>query len=34
VVTTFNGAPLGESGCNNCAACALACPVGALTLKE
>jgi len=33
VVTTFNGAPLGESGCNNCTACALACPVGALTLK-
>ncbi|MCL5056946.1 MAG: 2Fe-2S iron-sulfur cluster-binding protein [Actinobacteria bacterium] len=33
-VTTFNGSPLGESGCNNCTACALACPVGALALKE
>lgn len=34
VVTTFNGAPLGESGCNNCGACATACPVGSLTLKD
>ncbi len=33
VVTTFMDAPLGESGCNGCTACTLACPVGALTVK-
>lgn len=34
MVTTFLGAPLGESGCNGCAACASACPVGSLAIKK
>ena len=34
VVTTFGDAPIGESGCTGCAECALACPTGALTLKD
>ncbi|MFZ5644644.1 MAG: 2Fe-2S iron-sulfur cluster-binding protein [Bacillota bacterium] len=33
VITTFNGLPLGDSGCSNCGACANACPVGAFTMK-
>ncbi len=33
MMTTFLGATLGESGCNGCDACALACPAGALTTK-
>ncbi|MFZ5631278.1 MAG: 2Fe-2S iron-sulfur cluster-binding protein [Bacillota bacterium] len=34
MVTTFLGAPLGESGCNGCTVCASACPVGALAVKK
>ena len=34
IVTTFGDAPLGESGCNSCGACAEACPVGALATKK
>jgi len=33
MVTTFLGAPLGESDCSGCTACAKACPVGALAEK-
>jgi formate dehydrogenase major subunit/NADH-quinone oxidoreductase subunit G len=33
MVTTFGEAPLGESGCRGCAACAATCPVGAITEK-
>lgn len=32
-VTTFGGAPLGESECAQCLACVKACPVGALVAK-
>ena len=32
-MTTFGDAPLGESNCGDCAACATACPVGALATK-
>jgi len=34
VVTTFGDAPIEESGCAGCAECVLACPTGALTLKD
>ena len=34
VLTTFGDAPIGESGCTGCTECALACPTGALTLKQ
>jgi formate dehydrogenase major subunit/NADH-quinone oxidoreductase subunit G len=34
VMTTFGGAPLGESNCGDCAACAEACPVSAQTKKK
>jgi len=34
VLTTFLGTPLGESGCDGCAACASACPVGSMTVKS
>ncbi|MHB8157644.1 MAG: 2Fe-2S iron-sulfur cluster-binding protein [Desulfocucumaceae bacterium] len=34
MLTTFGGAPLGVSDCNNCTACAAACPVGAMVLKN
>lgn len=33
VITTFQGLPLGESGCSGCGSCASACPVGAMALK-
>jgi formate dehydrogenase major subunit/NADH-quinone oxidoreductase subunit G len=33
MVTTFRDVPLAESNCNNCDACAGACPVGALSVK-
>lgn len=33
IVTTFGEAPLGESNCGDCVACAEDCQVGALTLK-
>ena len=34
VVSTFADAPIAESKCKGCGECALACPTGALTLKE
>lgn len=34
MVTTFGEAPLGESHCGDCTACAEACQVGALTLNK
>ncbi|MFZ5595985.1 MAG: 2Fe-2S iron-sulfur cluster-binding protein [Bacillota bacterium] len=33
MITTFGEKTLGESGCNGCTACAVACPVGAMALK-
>ena len=34
VVTTFADEPLGESRCQECGDCVIACPTGALTFKE
>jgi len=34
VVTTFGDAPIGESVCIGCGECAVACPTGALTMKD
>ncbi|WP_027365987.1 2Fe-2S iron-sulfur cluster-binding protein [Desulfotruncus alcoholivorax] len=34
IVTTFGDAPLGESGCDSCGACAGACPVGAFSTRK
>jgi formate dehydrogenase major subunit/NADH-quinone oxidoreductase subunit G len=33
-IGTFGGLPLAETGCDGCAACAAACPTGALTAKS
>ncbi len=34
VVTTFEGRPIAETHCEECAQCAEVCPVGALVLKD
>lgn len=34
MMTTFMGRPLGESSCSACGACASACPVGSLSVKN
>jgi formate dehydrogenase major subunit/NADH-quinone oxidoreductase subunit G len=34
IMTTFGDRPIGETDCTVCAQCVLACPTGALTLKD